>query len=410
MLLPPSKPSARVAAAALALLAALSLSGPAAAEQGQVAPEVRLGEAVTLRPTGLLHLDLGSTFGHSAPGGPDSGLNARRARLGVQAQLGEHVEAVFIWDFGGTPGRRNRLYEASLSYKGIEPFTLVAGVFEPSYSLLQGRSARHLLFLERPAITEVTSDLAGGSGRVGIELRANQDRWFAAAALTGGRTGPGEDSGQRGALARLAALPVRTEEVTVHLGVSGAWAFRPPREDGRRAVTFADQGELAVARRDTVDTGAIPADSAWAYGAELGFAWRRLVVQGEWHGITVDRADPPGGRLDFTGWYAQAGWVLVGGPRPYRPEAAAWGLPQTRPFDPAAGEWGAVEIGLRHSVLSLISGDVSGGRQNVTSLGLGWWPAENLGVLAQWQAGRVAGGEAGGRRWQAVGLRVMVGF
>lgn len=398
-------------AATIGLIAALLAPGTPTAQEGEWPPPLHLGGgAFTIRPTGVLHLDLGTTFAHSSPGGPNSGINARRARLGVEGRVGEDFEYTFIWDFGGSPGRRGRLYEASIEYSGLRHATVTLGVFEASYSLLQSRSARHLLFLERPAATEVASDLAAGSGRVGAEIRAHGERWFASAALTGGRTGPGEDSGQRGAVARLSALPVRSETVTVHLGVSGGWSFRPARgEDGRRSVDLSDSGELNVDRRSTLDPGAIPARGAWSLGPEIAVAWGRLLAQAEGYRVAVNRAGADGGRLDFAGWYAQATYVVVGAPRPYRAERAAWGLPQGR-FDPARGEWGAVEIGLRYSTLDLNDGDVRGGGQRLWSTGVGWWPSEQVGVLAQWQNGRIMGAENGDRRWQALSTRLLLQF
>ncbi len=75
--------------------------------------------------------------------------STRGARLGVEGEILGDFEYTFIWDFGGVPGDRNRLFEASVSYQGLDPVTVVGGAFEPSFSLQQERDAAGLLFFER---------------------------------------------------------------------------------------------------------------------------------------------------------------------------------------------------------------------------------------------------------------------
>jgi hypothetical protein len=151
------------------------------------------------------------------------------ARLGVEGEVLDDFEYTFVWDIGGIPGERNRLFEASVSYRGLDPVTVVGGAFEPSFSLQQERDAANLLFFERATVVRAASRVGAGSGRVGAEARANGDRWFVSAALTGGRVGPGVDGSQRGAVARVAGRVVQAEDLAVHLGLSGVWSFQPPR-------------------------------------------------------------------------------------------------------------------------------------------------------------------------------------
>jgi phosphate-selective porin OprO/OprP len=390
-------------AACGALLAGLA-GGPARAQEATAwPPRLRLG-GVELAPRGLLQFDLGDTFGESRPGGPGGGANPRRLRLGLEAKAEGGWEAVFLWDFGGTPGSRSSLYQASLAWSGLDPLTLTAGVFKPRFSLEDSQSSADTLFLERAAIIGAVSGLAAGSGRVRLEVRAHGGHWLAAAALTGGRTGPGEDSAQRGAVARLAGLVAEREGFALHLGLSGAWSIRPPRGPEGRAITLSEPPELALDRSEApLGTGPIRADGAFAAGGEAGLAWGRLWAQGEWYRIGVERAG--GGAYGFSGWYAQAAWTLLGEPRAWRPERAAWGPPR-----PAGEAWGALELGTRLSTLDLDDGAVRGGRQRIWTAGLGWWPRERLRLVAQWQHVAVEGGESGNRRWQAVALRAQFSF
>ncbi len=67
--------------------------------------------------------------------------------------------------------------------------------------------------------------------------------------LTTGRTGLGANSDQRAVLGRAAGLAVKTEDVALHLGVSGAWLYQPSRNGaGWRTLTFSDQMELQIDR------------------------------------------------------------------------------------------------------------------------------------------------------------------
>lgn len=397
------------------LTAAIWLAWPvtAGAQENGWPSALRLADgAFTAKPTGLLQIDLGTTFNHSRSGGPGGGANVRRGRLGVEGGFADDVSYNLTWDFGGTPGDQNRLYEASLSWKVLDPVTLIAGVFEPSFSLQRGQSAADLLFLERAAITSAASSLAANSGQVGLEARANGDRWFTSGTLTGGQTGPGTDSSQRGAVARLTGLPLKAAALTVHLGVSGAWSFRPPRgSGGSRSVTLSADTELALDRRDTLlDTGAIPAGSAYTGGVELGLGWRRLALQGEWYGIAVNQAG--GGTRHFSGWYAQASWTFLGQPRAYQPRNATWGapMPEEGGFDPRAGRWGALEAGVRFSMLDLNDADIRGGQQRIWSTGLGWWPSAHFGVFTQYQYVEITGAASGNQRFQALAVRTQVTF
>jgi phosphate-selective porin OprO/OprP len=389
--------------------ALLFLPRPLGAEEGK--PQLRLfGDALTLRPTGLLQLDAGTAFGRTPPSVPDGGINPRRLRLGLQAEWRDDLTLSLVWDFGGTPGSRSRLHEASIAYSGLDPFTLTAGVFRPRLTLEGSQRAAETLFLERAAIVGAASSLAAGSGRVAAELRAEGERWMAAAALTGGRTGPGEDSTQRGATVRLAGLPVRRGEGAVlHLGLSASWSFRPPRGESGRAVELSEPPELTLDRADPpLGTGTIRASAARSGGVEAGLAHGRLWAQGEWHGIAVERSG--GGTLRFSGWYVQAAWTLIGQPREWEPTLGAWGAPKPRTaFNPSAGQWGAVEIGARYSMLDLNDDDIRGGRQQVWSASLGWWPVESLRVLTQYQYGQVRGG-ATDHSFQALALRAQRRF
>lgn len=396
----------RAAAALAPFAAAFAVVYPAAAQT----PSVRLGPA-EVRPYVLFHLDEGGTFGQDRPGGQAAGFNLRRGRLGAQADVADEWQFGFVWDFGAPPGTRPRLFEARVAYAGLKPFTFSAGAFNPSFTHAYAQYAGVLPFLEYPSITTVVTALVADQGRVAGEISAAGDRWFAAAMLTGARLAPGQDSEQRAVLGRAVGLVVKRGDLAVHLGLDGAWLFRPPRlGGGGPAVSFSDQPELNIdSVSPSLSTGSIAASGVKIGGVEAGVSWGRLWLFGEWYGIGVDRR---GSRSDpfFSGWYAHAAYTLLGTPRQWVPDTATWEPPTSdRRFDPANGEWGRLEVAARVSTVDLNSADVRGGRQRVWSASAIWSPVAPLRLLLQYQHAAVAGGPAP-RRLNAVAVRGQLGF
>lgn len=376
------------------------------------APSVRVG-SIDLKPYVLLQLDEGSTFDQDRAGGQAAGFNPRRARIGARADVAQEWQFGFIWDFGGTPGSHSRLYEAQVAYTGLKPFTVSAGVFKPSFTLEYAQSAADLLFLERASIVNIVGGLVGGGGRVVLgQAGASGDRWFVTTLVTSGTVGPGAQSDQRAFLGRAAGLIVKTDALALHLGFSGAWVFQPPRAgDHGPALSFSDQPELQIDNAAaSLSTGAIAAHGAEMGGVETGLAWGRLWMQGEWYGIGVDRRTSDGGGLFFSGWYAQASYTLLGKPRQWRSDDAAWEAPTPgRGFDPAHGAWGALEVGARFSTADLSSGNLRGGRQRVWMTGVSWYPLDLLRFTLQYEHADITGGSAP-RSLNAVAARGQLGF
>ncbi len=404
----------RPKAAALALGLLLPTWGAAAEEpkHRSLADKltVRVGE-LSLKPYALLQLDEGGTFNQSRRGGQGTGFNVRRARVGGQGTYGKLFEFDLIYDFGSTPGSTSRFFEADIAYVGLDPLVVRAGIYKWAFTLEYAQSAADTLFLERASIVNILGGLVAGAGRVGGQVGAGGDRWFAAAFWTGGRSGYGANSDQRAVLGRAAGLAVKTGDVVLHLGASGAWLYQPPRNDaGRRTLSFSDQTELQIDQADSsLSSGSIPAGGVAFGGLELGLGWKRLWLQGEWYGASVDR-DGAGGDPFFSGWYAQAAYTVFGKPRQWKPKIAAWGSPVPEEgFNPLAGQWGALEVAGRFSAVDLKDAGVRGGRQHVWTAGVSWYPVDPLRVVLQYQHANVDGGRSP-RSLNAVAGRIQVSF
>jgi phosphate-selective porin OprO and OprP len=367
---------------------------------------------VELKPYILNQFDFGGTWDRTQDG-PDSGFNVRRLRYGARAKLPHDLTVGFIWDFGGagytTPQfGRSRLYEAKIEYAGLEPFTLTAGAFEPIVTLEHSQSSADTLFMSNATIVDLASGPASNGGRTGVQLTANRERWLLNAALTGPRAGPGDDGRERALLARAAGLIVHRDGLDVHLGLSGVWEFRTPQEAGSRpAIELSNPPEYTIISQSYLSTGQIPASSMRTGGLETGVAWGPLWLQGEWYRIGVDRTD--GKNPWFSGWYAQAGWTLLGTPRRWEADTASWAAPSPRDrFSPAQGHWGALELGARFSTADLNSAGIEGGRQTVWSAAVNWWPTEATRTTLEWIHADVSGPDA--HHFQAIMLRLQIYF
>lgn len=396
----------RYTAARLLLAAAF----PCAAAHAET-PGVRVGP-VDLEPYVLLQLDEGGTFNQNQGGGQGTGFNTRRARVGAEATVANQVEVGVVYDLGGAPGSNSRFFEADVAYTGLNPFVVRVGIFKPAFTLEYAQSAADILFLERASIVNIVGGLVAGAGRTGAQFGANGDRWFAAAFLTGGTNGPGAQTDQRAVLGRVAGLAIKTDNVSLHLGASGAWLYQVPRGgDGQPALSFSDQPELQVDSVDaSLSTGSLQATGARMGGFEAGLSWNRLWVQAEWYGLRTDRSGGAGRDLFFSGEYVQAAYTVLGKPRQWKSKIAAWGSPSpAEGFDPLAGQWGAVEVAARFSAADLSDADIHGGRQTVWTAGVSWYPVEPLKFTLQYQHADVTA-VAAPRQLDAIALRGQIRF
>ncbi len=371
---------------------------------------LRLGSGVEFKPYYLTDLDQAG-FTESAPGGQSAGHNLRRQQQGGELYLGGQVNVGFVWEFGGSPGTRARLLEGQVSYIGLKPVTATVGVLKPQFSMENIENGADIFLMERASIVNVTRNLASSSGREAAQLLGSGPRWLAAAALTAGITGISNNSGQRAVIGRVLGLPVQTDGLTVEVGASGQYVWRPANTTGAgSSVNLSNTVELAInAVPPSVSTGTLLARSATVAGPEASVAWRSLLVQGEYYGINVARA-AGGPDLRFDGWYVQAAWTLLGAQRRWASEVGVWKPTVPRGgFSPRDGRWGTLEAVGRFSTINLDAGDVHGGKQDVWTVGASYWPVLPLRLVAEYLHTDVTGGPSP-RTVNAVAGRFQVQF
>ncbi|HWA01228.1 MAG TPA: porin [Caulobacterales bacterium] len=378
----------------------------------------------------------------------NSGTNFRRARLGVDGTAFKDWNYAIWGEWGGSGAESAVLNQAYIEYAGWKPLANAApirfriGAWATPTSLEDATPTADLLFVERPAAAELVRGIAAGDGRSGIGVFANGDRWYGSAVYTGSTIGAtGEFDEQSGYLLRAAFLPLRGENYGVHVGVNASGILDVADVNASPAdtqsVRLRERPELRTDATRFVDTGSIAARGVRQYGLELGGQFKNFYLASEAFQVDLDRS---GGVSDpsFRGWYAQGAWTLTGERRRWNGQSGGFaGIRPTNAFDPKTGHWGAWEIAARYSDLDLnyhegapglapVAGDsVRGGEQEITSLGLNWYPNSVVRFLLDYQwvsidrldpedssiATAVAGtGAQIGQDFQAITLRSQFAF
>ncbi len=326
------------------------------------------------------------------------GFSFRRARLGFDGVFNSHWNYRLLLELAGsgTEGP-TRINDAWIAYTGFAPFTFQVGAFSPPSNMDDGTTPEDQVFVERASAAELSRALGGADGRLGFGLRSGGKRWMSALNFTTRTVNEAEvfDS-QFAAVGRTGGLVATSDDYNVHLGASATWVFSPADQGSgttpRHPLRFRDRPEVRVDGVRLIDTGAIDAAHASAYGVEFGANYRNFYLQAENFWFDVQRRDQTIDDPSFGGYYLQGSWLLTGESRRYN--AASGSFQNPRPKSPFAqdGGWGAFELAARFSHTDLnfnegvtgqapVAGAIRGGEQDVLALGLNWYLNPNIKVL-----------------------------
>jgi len=360
----------------------------------------------------------------------DSGINARRARLGIGGTFLNDWSYRLIYDFGSsadslTPGvsgaPTSGVENAYLTYNGFNkqgnslPLAIDIGYLDIPWTLDEATSSNDIMFMERASPQVVATQFGGGDFRSAIGARSNGKRYWAGLYLTGPQSGAphtGASDGNFSLLGRASYQLVQTDDLTWHVGVNGGHLFNSRANVtattatsiktslGAQSLTLSDRPELRVDPTAILNTGSIPARHGNVFGAETAFGWGNFYTQAEYLHYQVSQN--PGGinpgdgavnlqspDLNFQGGYAEASYSF-GGRRRYIPETGAYSaVTPDRPFSLAGGGFGAFELAARFSDIDLndhftqgrathLSGGVNGGEQRGIDVGINWYPNLNV--------------------------------
>jgi phosphate-selective porin OprO/OprP len=338
----------------------------------------------------------------------NSGTNFRRAQFGFAGTAWRDWSYNFTYDFGGTGGeQRGYLYRAYIEYDGFRPFGIRVGAFAPPANVEDATGGANLLFLERPAAASIARGIAGGSSRQGVDLFAQGERYLVSVAYTGGKSvDPVSFDEQQGVVGRASYLAIDTPDFQWLLDADASHVFRLPDTGPGHppgSISLGTGPELAIDASRTVDTGPLSAQSISQVGLETAGVAGRLYGEAGWFGYRLRRGPLPD--PSFSGWYVESAFSLTGEPRPYDPVTASFHSPEPAHPLGTPGGFGALEGVARFSRtdldwrpdLAASAGGVTGGVQDIWTLGVNWYPNANLKFMLDYYNIAVRHAQAHGR-------------
>jgi phosphate-selective porin OprO/OprP len=296
------------------------------------------------------------------------GTELRRARVEIEAALDPAWWVELNVDAAkGEAGVKDALVARRLPGGG----RLAIGQQKEPFSLEEQTSSRYTTFMERALPNALVPGRA-----VGIGVRTGGGRWSGA----GGVFGEGFDEnppmeGEEGwaATVRGTTAPLLAPGRVVHLGAAASYRHT----DDSRVTSFESRPESHLTDVTYLCTGPLPAVSATLReGLEAAAVVGPASLQAEYVHAGLDRRGPAD--VTFAGWYVFGSWFPTGEGRPYKPARGTFG--RVTPRRPG----GAWEVAVRHSVLDLSDGAVSGGTERNTTVGMNWYATPRVRVMANY--------------------------
>lgn len=372
--------------------------------------------------TGRFHLDFGAysydpSSALTAPQDPRNAFNARRARIGLTGHFMRDFHWTLVGDFGGSQDGAAQLNNAFIQYRGFGKTWLEVGYMYVPYTTEGQVGSNNSLFMEGATAHILAVDIAGGDNRSALGFRTFDKNYWFGAHLTGPVVGADHTTRSAvGATARAVFLPVRTDNFTLMLNADYQSLFTPQTADTLR---MRDRIEVRIDPGvRLLDTGVMAnVTGADVFSGGFAGAWNALYFQGEYFNYRIERS--VGGDADFNGGYFQASWALTGESRRYSESNGAFGgINPKKPFLMGTGNWGAWELAARYSYANLNDFDatavVRGGIQRNLTLGLNWYPSQNIRFMFNWIHGEVerfnAGGVNLGAEYDVFATRMQIAF
>jgi phosphate-selective porin OprO and OprP len=380
--------------------------------------------------TGRLHLDFGAYPGvhadshFTAPQDLNDGVNARRARLGIVGKFAGDWNYTFIYDFGGSndngpasvgyggapnAGSTSGIENAYVTYNGLNkgpvPLAFDVGYQDVPFTLEEATSSNDMLFMERSSAQVVAASINASDFRSAVDVRSNNDRYWAGLYLTGPVSGGNHSIGtsgeEYGVFGRATYQALVGPNYSFHVGVDADALLHPATATtGLTSLVLSDRPELRVDPTTFLTTTIGPTlagstagqvAGAQVYEIETAGGYDNLFLQAEGYNYRIERQNMPNDT--FWGGYLEGGWTLTGEHRNYIPATGAYsGIIPAHPFSLSGGTWGAFELAARMSYIdlnnnfnpaagngvSVTSNSVEGGRQTVYGLGLNWYVNSNM--------------------------------
>lgn len=327
--------------------------------------------------------------GKDNPNHIGSGMNIRRSRFAIKAQLDKNWYGEFDTDWSsGIP----EIKDAILEYTGVPGLSLRAGNFKEEFSIQRNTTSRYLMFMERAMPTYLAP-----SRHLGFNAHYSRNWFWISAGVFGPElAGPEEmtamednnkDLGRDVGLSYTGKLVFRplykSKDASLHIG--GAVSYREPKTtgtDGYGVARYSTRNSTSVNRKKYLDTDVIPGlDHEIAWTAELAGHCKGLryetayIARGAFLNKSTNNLDPQWAK----GWYAQASWLLFGGRQNYD----SFGAKYTRVSEP--NKWGNLEIAARYDFCDFNTKDYFGGSGESYTFGINYYPTWNVKIMLNYQ-------------------------
>ncbi len=294
-----------------------------------------------------------------------SGSELRTLRLGSRGTLAPNWDYKMEADF--TTGGGVRVTEGYVAYKGMQNTMIQIGNIFEMYGLEEYSSSVDTTFMER----SVAVDAFVPDYNQGVAYMRWGDAYSFSTGLYGDSTNNAASAVNEsaGTSARLVFAPLHDAGDVLSLGMSAYW--RDVTSDTWR-VSARPNSHVTPIR--LVDTGNVSdVSTAIAVALEASMTKGPFSVQAEYNQQMLNR-NKGTKDAEFKGWYIYGSYILTG-------ESRAWDMPSatySRPSPKNAG--GAWEVALRFDQLNLDDTDaaINGGKMKTTTLGLNWYPVNNV--------------------------------
>lgn len=331
----------------------------------------------------------------------------RRARPILEATVGKYLEFRLQTDFGqGTAV----LFDAYSDIKVSPGLAVRVGKFKPPVDLERLQSAGDLVFAERA----LASNLAPNRD-VGLQVSgdvSNGSFTWQAGVFNGVPdlgNGDGDVSDAKDFAGRVFLQPFRSGALAgLGVGIAGTAGIERGTIATPALASYRTPGQQPLFRYAASTTA--PASTAFANGQRSRLAPQAYFYSGplglhgeliqSWQAVTRTTTTATTVTLKHTAWQATGSYFLTGEKNSFR------GAAPRKPFDPKAGTFGALEVAARYSELTLddatfptfASTASAPSRAKAWAVGLNWYLARAIKVVADYEQTAFEGGAAAGDR------------
>ncbi len=311
-----------------------------------------------------------------------SGTQMRRARMEIGGTFYQNWEGKVQYDFTGS-GRAG-IRDMYIRWKGWDGTTVTAGNFRTPFSMEHLSSSNSITFMERSLADAPVAALQSRQTGIGVSTQFNSLYTLHGMIFsTGGPAAPGGsiDEGY-GIGGRATFVPVNDGTRLIHIGAAGSHLTA---SQNRRTQSISARPETGFGL-NVVSTGALgtatnPVKDFTIFGLEGAVMYGPASLQGEYIHTGVSRKGLS--NADFTGFYLQGSYLLTGESRRYNFVNGIFNSPRPHGIV-GKGGIGAWELALRFSSLDLNDGPVNGGKVEDLTVGLNWYPVNNIRLMANY--------------------------